>query len=43
MGGFAVVPARGDQYTFSCWAPSGRPATMTYFITIAGRSWPMVM
>ena len=23
-----------------CWAPEDRPATMTYFITIAGRRWP---
>src|SRR5208282_287093 len=30
-----------NQYTFYlCWAPEGRPATMTYFITIAGRRWP---
>jgi SRSO17 transposase len=29
-----------NQYTFYlCWAPEGRPATMTYFITIAGRRW----
>jgi hypothetical protein len=33
--------SRPDQLTFSlCWAPPGRPATMTYFITIAGRRWP---
>jgi SRSO17 transposase len=33
--------SRPDQYTFYlCWAPEGRPATMTYFITIAGRRWP---
>src|SRR5260221_11075907 len=33
--------SRPDQYTFClCWAPPGRPATMTYFITIAGRRWP---
>lgn len=25
---------------YLCWAPPGRPATMTYFITIAGRRWP---
>jgi hypothetical protein len=24
-----------------CWAPPGRPATMTHFITIAGRRWPV--
>jgi len=30
-----------NPYTFClCWAPGGRPATMTYFITIAGRHWP---
>jgi SRSO17 transposase len=33
---------RPDQYTFYlCWAPPGRPATITYFITIAGRRWPV--
>src|SRR5271169_5491141 len=31
-----------NQYTFYlCWAPECRPATMTYFITIAGRRWPV--
>jgi hypothetical protein len=31
-----------NQYTFYlCWPPEGRPATMTYFITIAGRRWPV--
>ncbi len=34
--------SRPDQYTFYlCWAPPGRPATMTYFIAIAGRRWPV--
>jgi SRSO17 transposase len=34
--------SRPDQLTFYlCWAPSGRPATITYFITIAGRRWPV--
>ena len=34
--------SRPDSYTFYlCWAPPGRPATMTYFITIAGRRWPV--
>jgi len=34
--------SRPDQHTFYlCWAPPGRPATMTYFITIAGRRWPV--
>ena len=33
--------SRPGQLTFYlCWAPEGRPATMTYFITIAGRRWP---
>jgi hypothetical protein len=31
-----------NQYTFYlCWAPEGQPATMTYFVTIAGRRWPV--
>jgi hypothetical protein len=31
-----------NQYTFYlCWVPDGRPATMTYFVTIAGRHWPV--
>jgi len=31
-----------NQYTFYlCWAPDSRPATITYFITIAGRRWPV--
>jgi SRSO17 transposase len=34
--------SRPDQMTFClCWAPPGRPATMTYFMTIAGRRWPV--
>jgi hypothetical protein len=34
--------SRPGQLTFYlCWAPPGRPATMTYFITIAGRRWPV--
>ena len=33
--------SRPDNLTFYlCWAPEGTPATMTYFITIAGRRWP---
>jgi hypothetical protein len=37
------LPDRGkNQYTFYlCYAPEGRPATLTYFITIAGRRWPV--
>ena len=31
-----------NQYAFYlCHAPEGRPATMSYFITIAGRRWPV--
>jgi hypothetical protein len=31
-----------NQYTFYlCHAPEGRSATLTYFITIAGRRWPV--
>ena len=31
-----------NQYAFYlCWSPEGRAATMTYFITIAGRRWPV--
>jgi Transposase DDE domain len=31
-----------NPYTFYlCWAPEDRRATMTYFITIAGRRWPV--
>ena len=34
--------SRPDSYTFYlCWAPPDRPATMTYFITIAGRRRPV--
>jgi DDE superfamily endonuclease len=34
--------SRPDQLTYYlCWAPEGRPATMTYFVTIAGRRWPV--
>ena len=36
------LPSREkNQYTFYlCWAPEDRPATMTYFITIAGAARP---
>ncbi|MGH3593324.1 MAG: IS701 family transposase [Pseudonocardiaceae bacterium] len=31
-----------NQYTFYlCWAPEGLASTMTYFVTIAGRRWPV--
>ena len=33
--------SRPDNLTFYlCWAPEDQPATMTFFITIAGRRWP---
>ena len=33
--------SRPDDLAFYlCWSPQGTPATMTYFITIAGRRWP---
>jgi SRSO17 transposase len=33
----------GDLAFYLCWAPEGTPATLTYFITIAGRRWHLVM
>jgi len=34
--------SRPDDLAFYlCWAPEGTPATMTFFITIAGRRWPV--
>ena len=34
--------SRPDQYTFYlCCAPQGRPATLPYFVMIAGRRWPV--
>ena len=34
--------SRPDQYTFYlCYAPPDRPATMTFFVTISGRRWPV--
>jgi hypothetical protein len=37
------LPGRDkNQYTFYlCHAAEGRPATLTYFLTIAGRRWPV--
>jgi SRSO17 transposase len=33
--------SRPDDLAFYlCWSPQGTPATMTFFITIAGRRWP---
>src|SRR5260370_29265545 len=38
------LSSRPDQLTFYlCWAPEDRPAPMTYFITIAGRRWPVAL
>ncbi|MGH3182535.1 MAG: hypothetical protein ACRDOE_11605, partial [Streptosporangiaceae bacterium] len=35
--------SRPDNLAFYlCWAPEDQPATMTFFITIAGRRWPPV-
>ncbi len=31
---------KNQHARYLCRAPEGRPATMTYFITIAGRRWP---
>ena len=34
--------SRPDQYTLQCSnTPEGRPATLTCFVTIAGRRWPV--
>jgi SRSO17 transposase len=34
--------SRPDQHTFYlCYAPPERPATITYFVTISGRRWPV--
>ena len=34
--------SRPEQLTFYlCYAPEDRPATLTYFVTIAGRRWPV--
>ena len=33
--------SRPDNLAFYlCWAPEDQPATMTFFVTIAGRRWP---
>jgi SRSO17 transposase len=34
------LTSRPDTLTYYlCWAPEGQPATMTFFVTIAGRRW----
>src|SRR5208337_192825 len=30
----------GNLAFYLCWAPEDQPATMTFFVTIAGRRWP---
>jgi SRSO17 transposase len=35
-----LISRPGDLTFYLCWSPEGTPATMTYFITIAGRRWP---
>ncbi len=30
----------GNLTFYLCWAPEDQPATMTFFVTIAGRRWP---
>jgi hypothetical protein len=34
------LPGPGLLTFYLCWAPPGRPATLTYFTAIAGRRWP---
>ena len=38
-----LISRPDDPAFYLCWSPEGTPATMTYFITIAGRRWPAVM
>ena len=35
-----LISRPGDLTFYLCWAPEGIPATMTFFVTIAGRRWP---
>ncbi len=35
-----LISRPDDLAFYLCWAPEGTPATMTVFITIAGRRWP---
>ena len=35
-----LISRPGNLTFYLCWAPEGQPATMTFFITIAGRRWP---
>ncbi len=34
-----LISRPGDLAFYLCWAPEGTPATLTFFITIAGRRW----
>jgi SRSO17 transposase len=34
-----LISRPDDLAYYLCWSPEGTPATMTYFITIAGRRW----
>ncbi len=35
-----LISRPDDLAFYLCWAPEGTPATMTFFITVAGRRWP---
>jgi SRSO17 transposase len=35
-----LISRPDDLAFYLCWSPEGTPATMTFFITIAGRRWP---
>ena len=36
-----LISRPDDLAFYLCWAPEDTPATMTFFITIAGRRWPV--
>ena len=36
-----LISRPGNLTFYLCWAPEDQPATMTYFVTIAGRRWPI--
>jgi SRSO17 transposase len=35
-----LISRPGNLTFYLCWAPEDQPATMTFFVTIAGRRWP---
>ncbi len=35
-----LISRPGSLTFYLCWAPEDQPATMTFFLTIAGRRWP---